>query len=134
MFQRLASFTACFSMVFCLFLIVAARAETDPILAEIGDEKITLKDLEKKIRSIQEGIDKGYLKLDREELLLEMIRLEVFAKEAVVLGLDKDQKVQARVRDYKNKILAEKKLQKEDQDVQAQIEVFRKYTLASECL
>jgi parvulin-like peptidyl-prolyl isomerase len=133
-FQGPASGVIFLSVIICLLLTLPARAETDPILAEVGEHKITLKDLENKISRIQEGIEEGSLNLDKEALLLEMVRLEVFAKEALVLGLEKDKAVKARINGLKNDLLAAKDLQKEDTEVKDRIKVYRSYILATEYL
>ena len=134
--QGLACGVTCFSVIICLLLSLPAKAETDPTLAEIGEHKITLKDLENKILRIQEGIEEGYFELDKEALLLEMVSIEVFAKEALVLGLEKDKKVKARINSgFMNDIPATKNLQKEDKEVKevkARMKVFRSYILATE--
>ena len=123
--QGPASGVIFFSAIICLLLNLPAKAKTDPILAEIGEQKITLKDLEKKILRIQEVIEEGSLNLDKEALLLEMVRLEVFAKEALVLGLDEDSEVKARVDGYK------RNLQKEDKEASDVLIVYRSYLLAT---
>ena len=131
-FQELASGVACFSAIICLLLTLPAKAETDLILAEIGEHKITLKDLEHKILRIRESMEDGSLNPDKEALLLEMVRLEVFAREALVLGLEKDEEVKARIRGFQNDILAtEEDPQRDDK---ARLRVVKNYVLATEYL
>lgn len=132
-FQRLAYSVICFSAIICLLLTLPAKAETDPILAEIGEHKITLKDLENKVLGVQERFDIGPYNPDRGELLLEMVRLEVFAKEALVLGLEKDAKVKGRISRLQNNMLATEENLRKESKARLMV-VARDYVLATEYL
>lgn len=92
----------------------SAKAETNPILAEIGEQKITLSDLQKRILRLQEkGATEELTGEEKEALLLELVRLEVFAKEALALGLEKDKEIEARIKDFVNYILATEYIERE---------------------
>lgn len=106
-----------FSGVICLLLTQPAQVETNLILAEIGEQKITIKDLENWILRMQGGDTEEFtLEGEKEALLLELVRLELFAKEALALGLEKDKEVETRIRGFVNYILATEYLKREVHD------------------
>lgn len=133
-FPRPTKAIICFSTIF-LLLSLPLKAETDLILAEIGEHKISLQDLENKISMIKKKNQDESFDPDKEVLLLEMVNIEVFAKEAVALGLERDKEVQKRIEKLKNDMLiAKEKLQGVDKESQTPIRVARNYVLATEYL
>lgn len=105
-----------FIVITCLLLTQPAKAESDPILAEIGEQKITLKGLEEWILSMQEEAAEEFTLEEKETLLLELVKLELFAKEAVSIGLDKDKELEASIRNFVNYMLATEYINREVSD------------------
>lgn len=109
------SLKSMFLVVFCLSATHQVNAENSQILAEIGGQKITLQNLEDRILSLQtqeRDLEEFNMK-EREGLLYEMVKLEVFAKEARSEGIDMDKEIQARIRGFVNYILSTEYIKRE---------------------
>lgn len=107
-----------FPVVLCLLLTQQVNAENNPILAEIGEQKITLKNLEDRILSLQtQEMDiEEFTVNEKGGLLYEMVKLEVFAKEARNVGIDEDKEIEARIRGFVNYILSTAYIKREVYD------------------
>lgn len=76
-------------------------------LAVIGNRAITEKDLDERIQSLPAKVREMYdHPQGREELLQEMVRTEIFAREAEAQGLTKDKAIQAKIQDLRKTFLA----------------------------
>ncbi len=83
------------------------RAES-PVLAVIGDERITERALEENAKNLPPAY-RQMLQTEegRKYLLMEFVRIDVFSKEARSLGLDKDAQFQDRIAAMSRALLAE---------------------------
>jgi parvulin-like peptidyl-prolyl isomerase len=121
-------------IVICLFFSQSARSQADAVLAEIGQFKITVSDLDNKVNrilKIQEHVGEP-VDPDKEAILLEMVRIAVFSKEALAVGLEKDKEVIDRMNNLRkrNKVDTEDHLQENDED-KARARVINEYVLAT---
>ena len=103
------------SIMIYILLTPSARAEKNPILAEYGRQKFTLKDFESNLLIKPDEASEKLTREEKEQLLIEIIRLEVYAKEASSLGFGKKKDIRERVKNYKNYILATEYLKNEVQ-------------------
>ena len=86
---------------------VAAQDQKVEPLVLIGNLPITQKDLEERLRSLPTKVREMYEhQQGREELLMEMVRTEIFSREAEAQGLAKDKAVQAMIQDLRKTLLA----------------------------
>lgn len=92
-----------------LFLPMAAIAqgpEAGP-LAVIGNRPITRKDLDERVLNLPAKVRELYEhEQGREELLQEMVRMEIFSREAEAQGLAKDKAIQSKMQDLRKTLLA----------------------------
>ena len=114
----------------CFLPSLPIEAATNSVLAEIGSESVTLEELKLKISRIQEETFEAQLEIDTSALLIEMVQVEVLSKEASAIGLDQVDEIEDRIREYKDRILAETGLEAEDPEMASRLKVFEKYTLA----
>ena len=86
---------------------VAAQDQKAEPLVLIGNLPITQKDLEERLHSLPAKVRELYEhQQGREELLMEMVRTEIFSREAEAQGLAKDKAVQAMIQDLRKTLLA----------------------------
>ncbi len=102
-------------ILFCITLVLGwisspnnmLKAEEDKVLARVANITITEKDLEARLNKIPENQKIIYeTERGKEELLLEMVRLEVFYQEAVKQKLDQDSEYQAKIQRIEKGLLA----------------------------
>lgn len=85
----------------------AAQDRKAAPLALIGNLPITQKDLEERVLSLPAKVREIYEQPHaREELLMEMVRTEIFSREAEAQGLTKDKTIQAKIQDLRKTLLA----------------------------
>ena len=92
-----------------LFVPMATLAQDQAAepLALIGNRPITQKDLDERVLSLPAKVRELYEhQQGREELLLEMVRMEIFSREAEAQGLAKDKAIQFKIQDLKKTLLA----------------------------
>ncbi|MBI5238693.1 MAG: peptidyl-prolyl cis-trans isomerase [Deltaproteobacteria bacterium] len=92
--------------VSALFWLKAEAGDKDT-LATAGSFKVTAKDLEDRLLKLPEGYrDVFAAEEGKKELLKEIIRIEVFSREARASGLHKAPSFRARIEDITNSLLA----------------------------
>ena len=103
--QLLLIFMTAVSLFMPMVAIAQERA-SEP-LALIGNRPITQKDLDERVLSLPAKVRELYEhEQGREELLLEMVRMEIFSREAEAQGLAKDKAIQFKIQDLKKTLLA----------------------------
>lgn len=92
---------------------IYAQNNDGDVLAIIGDYKITQKYLEDRIEKLSPNY-KDVFKTDegKKELLRELVRIEVFSKEARRIGLHKDKDFKARIAEITKALLASEYVRK----------------------
>jgi peptidyl-prolyl cis-trans isomerase C len=108
------------SIFILILLSQQALADANSVLAEIGEEKVTLKDLELQVSEIKRNYPEGLSREAKAALLLETVSLKVFAKEALAQGIGNEEAIEARLKDMVESFLATEYLKRE---VEAKIAV-----------
>ena len=87
----------CFcNLSFLLCPIISAAEANAKVLAKVGERSITSEDLQAMMEGSDEGDQEGEGK--KIEVLNELVRIEVFSREARAVGLDRDEKLQKEIK------------------------------------
>lgn len=106
--RKILVFTTAVSLFVPMVLAPAAAQdrETEPLVL-IGKSPITRKDLDDRVLSLPAKVRELYEHpRGREELLMEMVRTEIFSREAEAQGLAKDKAMQTKIQDLRKTLLA----------------------------
>lgn len=104
--------------VLLLFLSVSyagadEKADEKEVVARVGAYEITAKDLTERVQKLPPGLKVRYeTEEGKENLLKEMVRIEVFSREAQSMGLHKDRDFQDRIAEITKALLAREYTQK----------------------
>ncbi len=99
-----------------LFYSITFASEEDPkVIAKVGDWSITSEDLKTSMERSEEGIQAG--KERKIEILKELVRVEVFSREARAVGLDRDEKLQKELKEIVDFYLAREYVKRNVADV-----------------
>jgi peptidyl-prolyl cis-trans isomerase C len=101
---RLLSLLCGLAILLLHFTVYAAS--DDEALATIGTKKITLKDVRDRMEELAPGKEIPTGTEDIERLVREVVRIEVFAREAKIIDLDKDRDFQSRIEGITKAVLA----------------------------
>ncbi len=101
---RLPSLLCGLALLLVHFTVCAASG--DEALATIGTKKITLKDVRDRMEELAPGKEIPTGTEDIEQLVREVVRIEVFAREAKIIDLDKDKDFQSRIEGITKAVLA----------------------------
>ena len=88
-----------------------------PLLAQVEDWKIGLEDFNDSVKLVEESLKDKNIKIDRKELLNEIIKNIILSYEAKQKGLDKDRNIIKAIEYYKNTLLAEKLISEITKDI-----------------
>ncbi len=102
-------------LVLLLACLSVSYAESDKkeILATVGTYKITLKDLKDRIEKFPPGYEEIFQTEEgKEQFLREIVRIEVFSREARSTGLHRDKNFEARISEMTKALLAAEYIKK----------------------
>lgn len=99
-------------LIISLALTARAGGASDPpdtILATVGNElMLTEQLLQEKLARLPDGVRADYESLaGQDQLLQELLRIEVFSREAAATGIDRDERVRAKIADITKAVLAQ---------------------------
>jgi parvulin-like peptidyl-prolyl isomerase len=105
-YLRMLSLSCGLAVLLFHSVVCYADSDEEQVLATIGDSKITLRDLKERVQKLSPGRKISQSAEDIGELIREMVRVEVFAREAKSVGLLKDKDLQSRIEEMTKNVLA----------------------------
>ncbi|GEM_PF-5451055 len=90
-----------------------STASEKQILAQVGDEILTLKDFNSEIEALPEEIRVQVTDKVKEEVVKKWIRTQLFSQEAKRRGIDRKEDIQKRVEEFKKDLLTKELIRDE---------------------